>query len=182
MHAWHTKVSTNLQVLEDEFDGFEHDTDDGREEARGIRFINREFTNETEAAEAAGSASYGDNRAVCYPVIGKKKKTKAYEAALQEYTHAKSEHTKFMKVFSFALGKKAALITCPRCKSKISSVAANSRHMQVCPVCGSHEIMPETTRKKLAKSEQSVAKAAIKLSKAADKCDITFVARLEWHE
>ena len=87
-----------------------------------------------------------------------------------------------MNTFSFALGKKAKFITCPRCKSKISTAVANSKRLTYCPVCGTFEIMPDATNKKKLKYEQAVTKATTKLSEAASKCDIRFVARLEWHE
>lgn len=182
MHGWHTRVSPNLLELENEFDGYEHNSDDGYEVARGIRFINKEFKDESTAAEAAGNASYGSDYAVCFPVLGKKKKSKAYEKALSDYIKTKTEYSQFMKKFSFALDKKAAFITCPVCKSKINSEEATRRRFTYCPVCGTFTIMPDATNKKKLKQEQAVKKAATKLSEAAAKCEITFVARLEWHE
>lgn len=179
MHEWHTNESKNILRLINEFIGFRFDDDySGREEVTRVEVTNRVFPNHDEAISFVTNKSYGGNTAYVAAYTSKKL-SKGYQNAFDNFIVKYKEYTNFKKNLTISYGRTASKATCPDCGSSIN--LQYGKRFKCCPVCGSTKIISDSNWKTLDTKKRMAEKAALILSKAAEKNEVTFVCGIEWH-
>ena len=179
MHEWHTEQNRNPLTLIDEFTGFEFNTDyDGNQKVSSVKITQRVFSNSEEAISYVTQLSYGGNTAYLTSYTTKKL-TKAFQNAFSVFMEKYNDYLNFKDNLTIAYGRTSSKVTCPSCKSSIS--LKYGKRFKVCPVCGSDKIISDSNWKIRETKKQMCINAAYKLSKEAEKNDVTFVCGIEWH-
>lgn len=180
MHEWHTNNSTNILDLINQFTGFRYQTDysDDISEVSIVKITSRVFTTKEEAITYVTNNSYGGNAAYL-AAFTTKKLSKGYQNAFEDFNAKYNEYLKFKNNLTIAYGRKSSKATCPYCGSSISLKYGN--RFKSCPVCGSKKIISDSNWKMLETKYKMAEKASEKLSKEAQKNNVTFVCGIEWH-
>lgn len=179
MHEWHTSKSSDIQILINEFERFEFDTDySGRESVTNVRVTNRVFTDEVSTRDFVTRNSYGGNTAYI-AAFSTGKITKGYQDAFNQFLERRRDYIEFKDNLTIAYGRKSSKVTCPHCESSINLKYGN--RYKSCPICGSKEIISDSNWKMLDTKKRLAEKASHNLTAQAVKCGITFMAGIEWH-
>lgn len=179
MHEWHTRISTNIQELINEFTGYQFRTDhSGMQEITRVKIISNVYSSEDSARDYITRMSYGGNSAYL-AAYTTKALSKAYRSAFDNFLVRNNEYQSFKDNLTIAYGRKASKVTCPVCGSSIN--LAYGKRYKTCPVCGSRKIISDSNWKMLDTKKKLVEKAAEKLSVEAAKNGVTFMCGIEWH-
>lgn len=179
MHEWHTKISTNIQDLIDEFIGYQFSTDySGSQEVTRVKILSNVYSSEDSARDYITRMSYGGNTAYL-AAYTTKTLSKAYKSAFDNFLVRNNEYQSFKDNLTISYGRKANKVTCPDCWSSIN--LAYGKRYKACPVCGSRKIISDSNWKMLDTKRKMAVKAAEKLSIEATKNGITFICGIEWH-
>lgn len=181
MHEWHTRTSRNPLNLINEFENFEYETDYGERlnVTRVSASFDTIFDSEEKARTHVCGRSYHDSQTAYLVAFTTKKRSVAYQKALDSFKAKYNEYKSFEKGLTIGYGRKSSKVTCPTCGSSIN-LRYGSR-FRCCPVCTSSKIISDSNWKTLETRRKLCVKAAENLSKEAEKNDIMFLCGIEWH-
>lgn len=179
MHEWHTSQSKNILDLINEFSHFEFNSDyHGSQQVKTVNVTKRVFTKHEDAITFVTNQSYGSEIAYLAAYTSKKL-SKGYQDAFDNFLAKYKEYQVFSDGLTIAYGRKSSKATCPNCGSSIN--LQYGKWFKRCPVCGSTKIISDSNWKALDTKKRMAEKAALILSKAAEKNEVTFVCGIEWH-
>lgn len=179
MHEWHSRCSTIIVQLINEFMGYRFNTDySGNEEVTNINITSKIFKDSTEARDYVTRSSYGSNTAVI-AAYTTKKLSKAYQNAFNNFITRRKEYVTFEKELNIGYGRKSSKVTCPECGSSIS--LHYGKRFKDCPICHSRKIISDSNWKALETKERMMKNASEILQREASKNEVTFICGIEWH-